>query len=126
MPEIFQKTFRICNSCKREISTHLNFCNICNSFQLPADPDSVIVKEINKNYEGLLPFDEIDFFSQPSEDGIRCPKCRSNQITANRKGFGWGKAVTLGIIGGFIGSRKVLITCLNCGHQWQAGKAQMV
>jgi RNA polymerase subunit RPABC4/transcription elongation factor Spt4 len=58
-----------------------------------------------------------------------CPKCGSTQITANQKGFGGGKgccgAVLLGPIGllcGFCGSNKILVTCLNCGHQWKCGK----
>jgi hypothetical protein len=56
---------------------------------------------------------------------IQCPKCGSKQLTANKKGFGLGKAVTgavaagpVGLLGGFVGSRKVKITCLKCGHSW--------
>jgi transposase-like protein len=59
----------------------------------------------------------------------RCPKCRSTSISADKKGFGVGKAVVgaaiagpLGLAGGNIGAKKVRITCLNCGHQWMAGK----
>lgn len=60
------------------------------------------------------------------ESPVTCPKCNSTQITADRKGYGWGKAVgggfllgPVGLLGGFIGSRKVLITCLKCGNQWK-------
>ncbi|MGI6161777.1 MAG: hypothetical protein ACOYJD_07075 [Christensenellales bacterium] len=64
------------------------------------------------------------------DDGIpKCPRCRSTSISANQKGFGIGKAVVgaaiagpLGLVGGNIGAKKVRITCLNCGHQWMAGK----
>lgn len=59
----------------------------------------------------------------------KCPKCGSTSISADKKGFGIGKAVVgaavagpVGLVAGNIGSKKVLITCLNCGHQWQAGK----
>lgn len=63
-------------------------------------------------------------------DEIKCPKCGSTQITANKKGFGLGKAVvgtvlTGGLLGagaGLLGSNKVVITCLKCGHQWKPGK----
>jgi tellurium resistance protein TerD len=59
---------------------------------------------------------------------IRCPKCGSSQLTANTKGYGAGKAVVgtiafgpLGLLGGFIGSKKILITCLRCGNSWTPG-----
>lgn len=59
----------------------------------------------------------------------KCPKCKSTSITADKKGFGVGKAVVgaavagpLGLVAGNIGSKKVRITCLNCGHQWMAGR----
>jgi tellurium resistance protein TerD len=65
-----------------------------------------------------------------SSDNIRCPKCTSTQITAGNKGFGLGKAVVgglvlgpLGLLGGFMGSKKVMVTCLKCGNKWEAGKA---
>jgi tellurium resistance protein TerD len=64
------------------------------------------------------------------DDPVRCPKCGSEQLTADRKGFGLGKAAVggvllpgVGILAGFLGSRKVLITCLKCGKQWKAGSA---
>lgn len=58
-------------------------------------------------------------------DAIRCPKCGSTQLTANKKGFGLVKALiggaifgSVGLLGGFLGSKKIKITCLNCGHSW--------
>ena len=63
------------------------------------------------------------------EEKIKCPKCSSTQLTANKKGFGLAKAAIgglltggIGLLGGFIGSGKVKITCLNCGHSWKAGQ----
>jgi uncharacterized Zn finger protein (UPF0148 family) len=60
---------------------------------------------------------------------LHCPKCGSMQVTANKKGFGAGKsclgwllAGPFGILCGFCGSGKIVITCLQCGHQWLAGK----
>lgn len=59
---------------------------------------------------------------------IRCPSCRSTQVSANKKGFGLGKAVVgglaggpLGLIAGFAGSNKVIVTCLKCGNTWTPG-----
>ena len=57
---------------------------------------------------------------------IKCPRCGSTQLTANKKGFGLGKALVggfllggVGLVGGFVGSGKVQITCLSCGKTWQ-------
>lgn len=56
-----------------------------------------------------------------------CPKCGSTSLSANKKGFGIGKAVIgagltsspLGLIAGNINARKVWVTCLNCGKRWK-------
>lgn len=55
-----------------------------------------------------------------------CPKCGSASLTANKKGFGVGKAVAggltigaAGLLAGGIGANKVVVTCLNCGHQYK-------
>jgi len=63
------------------------------------------------------------------ENQVKCPKCGSTQITADKKGFGLGKAAIgglilgpVGLLGGLIGSKKVMVSCLNCGNRWQPGK----
>ena len=60
---------------------------------------------------------------------VYCPKCYSTSLSVNEKGFGVGKAITgvamfgpLGLLAGAIGSKKVRITCLKCGHQFYPGK----
>lgn len=60
---------------------------------------------------------------------VYCPKCLSTNISANRKGFGIGKAIVgaaafggIGLTAGNIGSKKIICTCLKCGYQWKAGK----
>lgn len=60
---------------------------------------------------------------------VSCPKCASTSITAQKKGFGASKAVLgaaalggVGVAAGGIGSNKIEITCLNCGHKWKPGK----
>lgn len=62
------------------------------------------------------------------EESIKCPRCQSTQLSANKKGFSGGKAVggallfgELGLLAGASGSNKVLITCLSCGKQFEPG-----
>lgn len=57
---------------------------------------------------------------------VKCSKCGSDQLTANKKGFSTGKAVAgavltggIGLAAGAIGSNKVIVTCLKCGHHWE-------
>lgn len=64
---------------------------------------------------------------------IRCPKCNSNQLTANKKGFSGTKAVGgalltggIGLLAGTLGSNKVIITCLACGHKFKPGQGKVV
>lgn len=64
---------------------------------------------------------------------VRCPVCGSNQLTANKKGFSGKKAVAgavltggIGLLAGTIGSGKVVITCLACGHRFKAGEGKVV
>lgn len=59
---------------------------------------------------------------------VHCPKCNSDQIFAGKKGFSAGKAVAgavltggIGVVAGAIGSNKVKLTCLNCGHVFKPG-----
>ena len=66
---------------------------------------------------------------EEQEDKLYCPHCGSSQLTANKKGFGAGKAVAgavltggVGLLAGFIGSGNVKITCLKCGCTWKPGQ----
>jgi len=65
------------------------------------------------------------------ESSIQCPKCKSTQLTANKKGFGLGKAAAgglllgpVGLLGGLFGSGKVKITCLKCGNVFRPGEGR--
>ena len=66
---------------------------------------------------------------QINDDVARCPRCGSTSLSADKKGFGIGKAVVgaavagpIGLVAGNIGSKRVRVTCLKCGHQFWAGK----
>lgn len=68
-----------------------------------------------------------------SQKQICCPMCGSTEISAQKKGFGWSKALVggvltggIGLIAGFHGSRRITITCLKCGHCFQPGAKKKV
>lgn len=68
--------------------------------------------------------------NEKTDAPLKCPKCGSQQLHAGGKGFGLGKAAAgavllgpVGLLGGLLGSKKIMITCLSCGHKWQAGKS---
>jgi DNA-directed RNA polymerase subunit RPC12/RpoP len=61
-----------------------------------------------------------------AEAPLRCPKCSSAQLTAQKHGVSALKAAggfltlgPLGLLAGLHGSRKVDITCVKCGHSWK-------
>lgn len=69
--------------------------------------------------------------SNNDDTKIRCPKCGSEQLTSNKKGFGAGKALAggmiagpLGLFAGAIGKNKIEITCLKCGNRFKAGHSK--
>lgn len=62
------------------------------------------------------------------EEKVKCPKCGSDQLTAEKHGFSLGKAAGgailtggVGLLAGFHGSGKIDITCLKCGHVFKPG-----
>lgn len=63
------------------------------------------------------------------EPPMHCPNCLSTHLTSNKRGFGLGKAVVggaltggVGLLAGFLGSGKIKISCLKCGHTWNPGE----
>ncbi|MEX6691216.1 hypothetical protein QTN47_27145 [Danxiaibacter flavus] len=60
---------------------------------------------------------------------IKCPKCGSTQLTAQKKGYSATKGVAgafltggVGLLAGFHGSSDIDITCLSCGNKWNPEK----
>lgn len=59
---------------------------------------------------------------------LRCPKCGGTQIAANKRGMKGSSACCgallfgpLGLLCGLSGANTVIVTCLQCGHQWKRG-----
>ena len=84
----------------------------------PSNPPEPKFKQKSKN----------ELIREAKSQGIACcPKCGSTSLSANKKGFGIGKAVIgaaiagpIGLIAGNKGAKNVKITCLSCGNQWKA------
>jgi predicted RNA-binding Zn-ribbon protein involved in translation (DUF1610 family) len=61
---------------------------------------------------------------------IKCPKCGSTQIHADKRGFKAGRAIAgtliagplVGAASGAVGKNKITITCLACGNQFKPGE----
>jgi DNA-directed RNA polymerase subunit RPC12/RpoP len=140
-----------CTECDKEISDKAASCVNCGCPVGSADSPSFSYKEIFDMHEGnvinaalyitkehggdinvhILELNKFQsaITAAAQDDDVRCPKCGSTSLTANKKGFGIGKALVgaaltggVGLLAGGIGKNKVEVTCLKCGKQFKAGK----
>ncbi|MCL6101019.1 MAG: zinc ribbon domain-containing protein [Bacteroidetes bacterium] len=102
----------VCTECRKEISDKAAICPHC------GNPLGAI-RSPHQSYSYNI--------DTPSQDVV-CPKCRSTQISSNKKGFSGTNAVAgalltggVGVLAGTIGSNKVKITCLKCGYVFNPG-----
>lgn len=65
---------------------------------------------------------------QNANNHVYCPFCGGTNLVTNQKGFGAGKALTgavlaggIGLLAGFIGSKDIRITCLQCHETFGIG-----
>ncbi len=98
-----------CYNCGKLLGSfeHQNFVKYENK-------DIVVCDKCIKNYDKTE--------KTKKSNKVKCLECGSTQITANKRGFSLGQALAFGVIGGMVGKDKIIITCLNCGHKWEAGK----
>lgn len=61
------------------------------------------------------------------ENNLKCPKCNSENLSADKRGFSGKNAVVgavltggIGLLAGTIGSKNIIINCLNCGLKYKA------
>jgi DNA-directed RNA polymerase subunit RPC12/RpoP len=122
-----------CEQCGREID--IPYSNTTQPYMYAVELKSAVQCECGEYHNLLLdPTDKHkrriprDASSQ-ADTSPKCPRCDSSRLTAGDKGFSPGKAAVgglligyVGLLGGLLGSKKTIITCLNCGHKWQAGK----
>ena len=110
-------------------------------WQMYSETKNMNFKEILKYQSSPAGRDEVlkgkAHIAEMDRDGVvYCPKCKGTNLSANKKGFGIGKAVVGGVIGiaaplgalgllgltaGNMGAKKIRITCLKCGHEFWAG-----
>ncbi|WP_159453507.1 double zinc ribbon domain-containing protein [Geoanaerobacter pelophilus] len=137
-----------CPECSREISNKAVSCPHC-GFPLPELIAAYTCKFCNKEFpfsDELCP--HCGFYNaqrhskkqgvptatttakKNGKGGIKCPRCKTKDTyTTDNKGFGLGKAAIggvlmgpVGLLGGLIGSKQTMLTCLNCGHKWELRK----
>lgn len=122
-----------CEKCNRKLT--IGFDNIVDPRAPSLDLKSAVQCECGEYHNLIVGMKKKHTVTAPlpsryqKEDTLKCPRCGSAHFHAGDKGFGLGKAVVgkamvgpLGLLGGFIGHKKVMISCLKCGHKWQAGK----
>ena len=123
----------ICENCGRNIDIPIE--NIVIKRHFPYELKEAIQCTKCGEYHNLItensqPDVSFNKPNKPTENAaLKCPRCGSTQLHAGDKGFSLGKAAAggiligpIGLLGGLLGSKKTMITCLQCGHNWQAGK----
>jgi len=137
-----------CSECGKGISDKAEACPHCGCpLKLQRLPDSVVCLDCHKPFPfndqvcphcglfnsqkyNLLAELEPEPETEKQDTAVYCPRCRArNALTAGKKGFSVGKAIVggvltggIGLLGGFIGSKKTVITCLKCNHKWTPGR----
>jgi hypothetical protein len=132
-----------CPQCSESIKVEAKVCRFCNySFtdKEIADQKEEIKNEVAENYEIETVTSRVRRVEDQNQDQIfirddkvpTCRKCGSKHITPNKKGYGFVKGLTgtllvgpVGLMGGFIGSRKIQMACLNCGHRWNLRRKEL-
>lgn len=104
-------------------------------FIIPVDIDNFIdICNLIENKTGRKIDDRLHILSpkkitEKKVEDITCPKCGSTQFMAGNKRLDGKRALVGGVLAGPLGlaigalsSKKVVLTCLNCGNNWEVGK----
>lgn len=139
-----------CTKCGNELSNDSSFCTKCGNKVTSitkSNNNMMSTEELQarmqmqqlkmQQQQMAIQAEQLRIQQEQFNSMIRCPKCGSTSISGNKKGYGVVKgglgamalgAMTAGvgtIVGlgaGNIGAKKVICTCMNCGHKFKAGK----
>ena len=90
-------------------------CGIMTMEQEIEEQELLAEMGIDINEPISLPTQKVVYdFEKNNDDTVRCPKCGSTQIHSGERGHSF--------VTGWLGSGKVMITCLKCGHKWDPAK----
>lgn len=140
-----------CTKCGTKINDDSRFCTNCGNkinYSVQTTNNNVITKEqmemqiqmqqLKMQQQQLnIQAEQLRIQQQQFNSMIKCPKCGSTSISSNNKGYGvvkgglgalalgnmtGGLGAVVGLGAGNIGRKKVICTCMNCGHKFKAGK----
>lgn len=101
-------------------------CVHCGRKYKAAELLSCIIKENNSD-EKQPPKKATEKIEKKDDNQAHCPRCGSTSLSANKKGFGVGRAtvgtLAFGLVPGLLiggaGSKKIEVTCLKCGKKFK-------
>lgn len=106
-----------CEYCEVEVTQYPeNGICVCCGGRLPPKPAVPVTVTHNPPYRAI-----------PLTPGFNCcPKCHSNQIIWQKRGFSWGIGIlgfllipVFGLFLGFIGCNSPRRKCVHCRHKWK-------
>lgn len=140
-----------CTKCGNKLTDNSRFCTKCGNkinYSVQNTNNTVLSKEqleIQMKMQELqmqqqqmnIQAEQLKIQQQQYNSMIKCPRCGSTSISGNNKGYGvvkgglgalalgamtGGIGAVVGLGAGNIGRKKVICTCMNCGHKFKAGK----
>ena len=117
-----------CGYCKA-INTYVIDIDFSKTNEAPLVPvveKPMSIDEIYEQFPVLRDIYQSDNPVQPQDNTAKCPRCNSTSLCADKKGFGFGKAIAgallagpIGLLAGGIGAKKMKIYCMSCGYEWK-------
>jgi RNA polymerase subunit RPABC4/transcription elongation factor Spt4 len=110
-----------CDSCGMRLTEYYTTDKYSNQKPIVRMQHNTILEEQTSVQNEMYEHDKYAY-----ENQAKCPMCNSTSLSGNKKGFGIGKAVLgawaigpIGLIAGNVGSKNLLVTCLNCGYKFK-------